>query len=50
MTGLAASWRKAKPLAAPMAIFKRVDHGSDAEYSAVSICTIDQFMHYFIYN
>lgn len=32
ITGFAASWRKARPLAAPRAIFIRVDHGSDTEY------------------
>ena len=35
MTGFAASWRKAKPLAAPMEIFIRADHGREAEYSVV---------------
>lgn len=34
MTGFSASWRKANPLAAPMAIFSRVDQGNDAAYSA----------------
>jgi len=31
ITGCSASWRKAKPFAAPTAIFILVDHGSDAE-------------------
>jgi hypothetical protein len=36
MTGFAASWRKAKPLAAPMEIFIRANHGRETEYSVVS--------------
>lgn len=36
MTGFSASWRKARPFAAPSAIFIRVDHGSDTEYPATS--------------
>ena len=32
MTGLWSSWRKARPLAAPTAIFILVDHGRAAEY------------------
>lgn len=32
ITGLSASWRNAKPLAAPNAIFILVDHGIVAEY------------------
>lgn len=32
ITGFCDSWRKARPLAAPRAIFILVDQGSDAEY------------------
>lgn len=32
ITGFSDSWRKARPFAAPRAIFILVDHGSDAEY------------------
>lgn len=32
MTGFSASWRKARPFAAPTAIFILVDHGNDTEY------------------
>lgn len=32
MTGFSASWRKASPFAAPMAIFILVDHGREIEY------------------
>lgn len=35
ITGFSASWRKAKPLAAPSAIFILVDHGRETEYPAV---------------
>jgi hypothetical protein len=34
MTGFSASCRKARPFAAPRAIFILVDHGSDTEYPA----------------
>lgn len=34
MTGFSASWRKARPLAAPIAIFILVDHGRETEYPA----------------
>jgi len=34
ITGLSDSWRKARPLAAPRAIFILVDHGNAAEYPA----------------
>lgn len=35
MTGFSAPWRKARPLAAPTAIFILDDHGSDAEYPVI---------------
>ena len=35
ITGFSASWRKARPFAAPSAIFILVDHGSDTEYPEI---------------
>jgi len=32
MTGFSDSWRKARPFAAPTAIFVLADHGNDTEY------------------
>lgn len=45
MIGFSAPCRKARPLAAPIAIFIRVAHGSEAEIPIIQKIDINTFTH-----